>query len=233
MQLLSHVQTSRFKRPAGSVQVAEIFTGTVSTKQEAVDWLTYTFFYRRLPQNPNYYNMMGRSHRHIRDHLSELVEDVCKELHDAQAILVDETGFHLSIENLGIITAYHNISFKTAHRCNEALSAKVKTKSLLTVLCHATEFESLPIRPGEEHIILRLLKHAKYEVPSLAVDVQTKANALLQAHIGRTPLRGDLLCDQRNVRPSTNGHQSACQCLSLPVISDPPWPDDSHFHLWM
>ena len=86
------------------MQVAEIFTGTVSTKQEAVDWLTYTFFYRRLPQNPNYYNMMGRSHRHIRDHLSELVEDVCQELHDAQAILVDETGFHLSIENLGIIT---------------------------------------------------------------------------------------------------------------------------------
>jgi pre-mRNA-splicing helicase BRR2 len=182
-----------------SVQVAEIFAGTISEKQEAVDWLTYTFFYRRLPQNPNYYNMMGRSHRHIRDHLSELVEDVCQELHDAQAILVDETGLHLSIENLGIITAYHNISFKTAHRCNEALSAKVKTKSLLTVLCHATEFESLPIRPGEEHIIMRLLKHAKYEVPSLAVDVQTKANALLQAHIGRTPLRGDLLCDQRHV----------------------------------
>jgi pre-mRNA-splicing helicase BRR2 len=51
--------------------------GTITNKQEAVDWLTYTFFYRRLPQNPNYYNMMGRSHRHIRDHLSELVEDVC------------------------------------------------------------------------------------------------------------------------------------------------------------
>lgn len=51
--------------------------GTIKNKQEAVDWLTYTFFYRRLPQNPNYYNMMGRSHSHIRDHLSELVEDTC------------------------------------------------------------------------------------------------------------------------------------------------------------
>lgn len=68
------------------------------------------------------------------------------------------------------------------------------------MLCHATEFESLPIRPGEEHLITRLLRHAKYEVPSLAVDVQTKANALLQAHIGRSALRGDLLVDQQNVR---------------------------------
>ena len=64
--------------PAAHVQVAEVVVGTITNKQEAVDWLTYTFFYRRLPQNPNYYNMMGRSHRHIRDHLSELVEDVCQ-----------------------------------------------------------------------------------------------------------------------------------------------------------
>jgi pre-mRNA-splicing helicase BRR2 len=63
------------------VQVAEVVVGTIKNKQEAVDWLTYTFFYRRLPQNPNYYNMMGRSHRHIRDHLSEIVEDTCTVLH--------------------------------------------------------------------------------------------------------------------------------------------------------
>ena len=63
------------------VQVAEAVVGTITNKQEAVDWLTYTFFYRRLPQNPNYYNMMGRSHRHIRDHLSELIEDVCSVRH--------------------------------------------------------------------------------------------------------------------------------------------------------
>lgn len=60
------------------MQVAEVVAGTVSNKQEAVDWLTYTFFYRRLPQNPNFYNMRGRSHRHIREHLSDLVEDTCQ-----------------------------------------------------------------------------------------------------------------------------------------------------------
>ncbi|KIY91643.1 pre-mRNA-splicing helicase BRR2 [Monoraphidium neglectum] len=64
--------------------VAEVVARTIENKQDAVDYLTWTFYYRRLSQNPNYYNLTGASHRHLSDHLSDLVEATIADLEQSK-----------------------------------------------------------------------------------------------------------------------------------------------------
>ena len=52
-----------------------------------MDYLTWTLYYRRLSQNPNYYNLTGASHRHLSDHLSDLVEATIADLEQSKVRL--------------------------------------------------------------------------------------------------------------------------------------------------
>lgn len=65
---------------------ADVIAGVITSKQAAVDWITWTFMYRRISQNPNYYNLGGRTGQHINDFLSELIETTVEDLVKAKCL---------------------------------------------------------------------------------------------------------------------------------------------------
>nr|GMD40293.1 DExH-box ATP-dependent RNA helicase DExH12-like [Ipomoea batatas] len=183
---------------------AEVVSGVIQNKQDAVDYLTWTFMYRRLTQNPNYYNLQGVSHRHLSDYLSELVENTLSDLETSKCIDVYD-DLILSQNNLGMIASYYYINYKTIERFSSSLTPKTKLKGLLEILTSASEYQQLPIRPGEEELIRRLINHQRFsfENPKYS-DPHVKANALLQAHFSRQVVGGNLAADQQQVLLSAN-----------------------------
>ena len=105
---------------------AEIVTRTIENKQDAVDYLTWSFYYRRLSQNPNYYNLTGATHRHISDALSELVETTSRTSRRASASSVEDE-MDVAPLNLGMIRVvllhlvhHHRALRREPHREDQA-----------------------------------------------------------------------------------------------------------------
>ena len=66
---------------------AEIVNGTIASKQDAVRYLTWTFFYRRLLENPAYYGLDDATSADAVDaYLSDLVDATVEDLVEAGTI---------------------------------------------------------------------------------------------------------------------------------------------------
>ncbi len=183
---------------------AEIITKRIESPNEAVHYLTWSFFYRRLTQNPNYYNLQGVSHRHLSDHLSELVERTIEDLVASKCIALDED--ELSALNLGMIAAYYYIKYTTVELFSSGLKSKIKLNGLLEVLCSASEFDHVQVRHREDYALKRTAKHLPLPInnPGNFNEPHVKTNVLLQAHFSRIELSAAAKSDQEAIVPDAS-----------------------------
>ncbi|XP_076460821.1 U5 small nuclear ribonucleoprotein 200 kDa helicase-like [Babylonia areolata] len=198
---------------------AEIVTKTIENKQDAVDYLTWTFLYRRMTQNPNYYNLQGVSHRHLSDHLSELVENTINDLEQSKCISVED-DMDVAPLNLGMIAAYYYINYTTIELFSMSLNNKTKIKGLLEIVANAAEYKDLPIRHGETDILRQLAGRLlnKQAAPKFN-DPHTKTNLLLQAHLSRMQLSAELQSDTEEILSKAIRLIQAC----VDVLSSNGW----------
>ncbi|KAJ3274830.1 DEIH-box ATPase [Terramyces sp. JEL0728] len=197
---------------------AEIVTKTIESKQEAVEYLTWTFFYRRMTLNPNFYDMQGVTHRHMSDHLSELVEQTMEDLVQNKCIIASDES--VSPSNLGMIAAYYYINYRTIQAFSLSLKSRTKLQTLLEIITGAIEFEHVPIRHHEEDILVKIYER----LPRRAAepnfnDPHFKASLLLQAHFSRFQLPSDLESDQKEILKKVVRIIQAC----VDVISSNGW----------
>jgi pre-mRNA-splicing helicase BRR2 len=181
---------------------AEVASKTIESKPEAVDWLTWSFLFRRLPRNPNYYHLAAATSAHMSDFFSELVETVLTDLEASGCVAMDGPDkMQVSPLNLGMIAAFYDVQHTTMEVFATSITDRTKTRGLLEVLSAAAEFELMPVRHGEDLFLERTARHLPY---TLAEDTDwtnphTKVQVLLQCHMQRSKLPVDLRRDLESV----------------------------------
>uniref|UniRef100_A0A8C8AXY4 U5 small nuclear ribonucleoprotein 200 kDa helicase n=1 Tax=Otus sunia TaxID=257818 RepID=A0A8C8AXY4_9STRI len=198
---------------------AEIVTKTIENKQDAVDYLTWTFLYRRMTQNPNYYNLQGVSHRHLSDHLSELVEQTLSDLEQSKCISIEDE-MDVAPLNLGMIAAYYYINYTTIELFSMSLNAKTKVRGLIEIISNAAEYENIPIRHHEDNLLRQLSQKVPHKLTNPKFnDPHVKTNLLLQAHLSRMQLSAELQSDTEEILSKAIRLIQAC----VDVLSSNGW----------
>ncbi|ERF69234.1 hypothetical protein EPUS_01191 [Endocarpon pusillum Z07020] len=183
---------------------AEVSAGTITTKQDALDYLTWTFFFRRLHKNPTYYGLEISAEEHrdnpstarqlAADYMIELVDKSLHDLAGSDCVLVHSNG-DVDSTPFGKIMSYYYLSHLTVRMM---LSKARSTHSpsfghVLAWVSLASEFDDLPVRHNEDLINAELAKNLPLGTAGLMDDLpmwdpHMKAFLLLQAFMSRIEL---------------------------------------------
>lgn len=183
----------------------EISTSIIQSKQDCIDWITYTYFYRRIHANPSFYGVKDTSPLGISAYLTELVEETLKDLTDASMIEVEEEEESqedvISPLNGSLISSYHNVPFPSMHTFMLSLSKSSNMKAILEILSSASVFESIPIRREDSSTLSKLHNRVplKFSVTANLESTAFKTFVLLQAYFSRLKLPQDLEIDLKEI----------------------------------
>lgn len=77
---------------------AEIAGGTISSSHDAVEYITWTYLFRRLVKNPTYYGLADASTPGVRTWLYTLIEEVLVKLEDSGCIIRGQDAYDMLLE---------------------------------------------------------------------------------------------------------------------------------------
>ena len=189
---------------------AEVSAGTIATKQDALDYLTWTFFFRRLHKNPSYYGLDISAEEHntvvaqtmANDYMISMVDRSLESLAVSRCIELHSNG-DVDSTPLGKIMSYYYLSHLTIRNLVSKATQKATFPDVLAWMCLATEFDELPVRHNEDLINTQLSENLPLKADKLRLpmwDPHVKAFLLLQAYMSRIDLPiSDYVGDQNSV----------------------------------
>ena len=180
---------------------AEIDAGNLKTVRDVFDYLSWTFFYRRLMNNPSYYGLYSDKLEDFQRFLLDLILSVLRELEQSKCIQLTDDQFIKPLP-LGHIASFYYVSHKTVRFFSDELFTVETVPELLALISRASEYDPAPLRHNENNEVEEFARNLYWPVESDMSfdDAHTKVFVLLQAFMLRLPLPvTDFLNDQNSI----------------------------------
>ena len=238
---------------------AEVSAETIATKQDALDYLTWTFFFRRLHKNPSYYGLEISAEENntvvaqqaANDFMIEMVDKSMAELAESGCLELHGNG-DVDPTPLGKIMSYYYLSHKTIRQFTQHAKPAASFQDVLSWMCRATEYDELPVRHNEDLINAELSANLPFKGDAFGLpmwDPHVKAFLLLQAHFSRIDLPiSDYVGDQNSVLDQSIriiqasidvltelGYLQSCKMMVtlLQCVKSARWPGDGPLAIFL
>lgn len=86
---------------------AEIAIGTVKNKKQCIDYLTWTYFFKRIIRNPTFYGIKDREKETIKNFLINLIDENLFELKQLNCVELGDDEFTIEPTFLGKIASLY------------------------------------------------------------------------------------------------------------------------------
>jgi pre-mRNA-splicing helicase BRR2 len=187
---------------------AEVVLGTVQSIEEAVDWLSYTFLYVRMLQNPSLYGIhdaenVMKTDPTLRKRRLDLAHTAATILEKSLLVQYDRKSGALRATALGRVASQYYISHSSMAVYSRHMRPNMTDIELLRLFALSGEFTHITVREEEKLELAKLAGKVPIPVKESPSEPSAKVNMLLQAYISRLKLDGfALVADMAFVQQS-------------------------------
>ncbi|KAI0919443.1 DEIH-box ATPase [Taiwanofungus camphoratus] len=172
---------------------AEIVLGTIRNRDEAVQWLGYTYLYVRMLKDSALYSV-GIDYLEDDPTLVQKRADIAHTaavlLEKCHLIKYERASGRFQSTELGRIASHYYVSYTSMATYNQHLRPTMSTLELFRVFALSSEFKLLPVRQDEKLELGKLLERVPIPVKESVEEPAAKINVLLQAYILQLKLEG-------------------------------------------
>lgn len=181
---------SHMLRDVASHLNAEISLGTITSIDDAAEWIGYTYLFVRMLKAPKLYGVKETDDLTYHNRRLDIAHTAALMLHEKKLIIYDQAAGSMQPTTLGRIAANFYITPDTMFKFSKYMKPQMNDIGIFSLFSSSSEFKQISIRTEEKAEVAKLITLVPIPIREPADDPIAKVNVLLQCYICRLKMSG-------------------------------------------